>query len=73
MMKLIIAGSRDSFISTEKLGELIVEHFPHTTEIVSGGARGIDRCGEEYAKKWLKKLTLFPADWDTHGKSAGYD
>src|SRR5690606_7546267 len=41
-------------------------------EIVSGGAKGADRCGEAYAINNAIKLKVFKADWDTLGKSAGY-
>ena len=41
------------------------------TEIVSGGCRGADSFGEDYARHYQLKLTIFPADWKTHGKAAG--
>lgn len=41
-------------------------------EIVSGGAHGVDFCGEKYAKKRGFPLKIFPADWDRYGKRAGY-
>jgi len=43
------------------------------TEVISGGARGIDQAGEEWAY-WSgeRPVKKFPADWDKHGKSAGY-
>ena len=40
--------------------------------IVSGGARGVDKMGERYAKEHDINLIVMNADWDTHGKSAGY-
>lgn len=44
----------------------------HITEIVSGGAIGVDRLGERYAKDHGVSLKIFPADWNKYGKSAGY-
>lgn len=41
-------------------------------EIVSGGANGVDHCGELLAKKAGLVCTVFPAEWSTFGKSAGY-
>jgi hypothetical protein len=41
-------------------------------EIVSGGARGVDTFGEIYARDNCIKVKVFPADWNTHGKKAGY-
>lgn len=44
-------------------------------EIVSGGAYGTDHAGEIIARMMMLeenvKLTVFNADWKTHGKSAG--
>ena len=36
------------------------------------GCRGADLLGEEYAKEHKIPLKIFPADWDTYGKRAGY-
>jgi len=41
-------------------------------EVVSGGAKGADYLGEEYAKRNKIDLTIFPAKWDDFGRSAGY-
>jgi len=40
-------------------------------EIISGGARGADALGEQFAKKYGLKLTVFPADWNKYDKKAG--
>lgn len=72
-MKLIVAGSRgftDEFY--DQLARKITESWSGVTEIVSGGARGADSLGELYAKERKLKLTVFPADWQLHGKGAGY-
>lgn len=41
-------------------------------EIVSGGAYGVDWLGEKYAKKCGFPCKVFPADWNTYGKRAGF-
>lgn len=51
-MKLIIAGSRDINITGGLIAELIALHGLQPKEIVSGGARGIDRCGEVFVEQW---------------------
>ena len=71
-MKLIIAGSRTLEASVEELCELLGRFNLMPTEIVSGTAKGIDRCGEVLAKTVGLDIKRFPADWETHGKSAGY-
>ena len=40
-------------------------------EIVSGGARGIDRFAELYAEAKNYPISIFAADWDRFGESAG--
>ena len=41
------------------------------TEIVSGGAKGVDRLGEWYARQRGLPCKAFPAQWAKYGKSAG--
>lgn len=64
-MKVAIIGSRD----------LAVEDFSpylpiEVTEIVSGGARGIDQCARRYAKEHGLKLTEFLPDYEQFGRGA---
>jgi hypothetical protein len=42
------------------------------SEVVSGGARGVDRLGEDWAKINKVPVTRFLADWNKYGKRAGY-
>lgn len=71
-MKVIVAGCR-------KLDDWGLVHRTLNTfwlnnpidEIVSGGARGADYLGEVWAKKYNVPLTVFEANWDKYGKSAG--
>ncbi len=71
--RLIVAGSRG--IGDYKLVADAIRYvdarFP-VTEIVSGGARGVDALGEMFARRTGTALRRFPADWETHGRSAGY-
>lgn len=73
MIKLIIAGSRD-FNDYELLKSKLDKAKEHygVFEVVSGKARGADLLGEKYALENNLPISEFPADWDTHGKSAGY-
>ena len=69
--KLIIAGSRG--IDSVELVRKWYSFFQlKAVEIVSGGARGVDHNGEELAAILKLPIARFPADWDTHGKSAGF-
>ena len=40
--------------------------------IISGGAKGADSLGERFAEQHSLHLTVCKADWNKHGKSAGY-
>ena len=84
-MKLIIAGSRTLFPTVSLIDSIINYHEIPISEIVSGCAKGVDICGEEYAFQYqemglryhnpsITRLTIkkFPADWNTHGKAAGH-
>jgi len=67
-MKVIIAGCRHIEDFDLVLG--MAECFP-ITEVVSGGAKGVDYLGEVYASSCGIPLKKFSADWNKHGKAAG--
>ena len=64
-MKIAIIGSRN-------LGVIGLENFlpKNVTEIVSGGARGIDTCAREYAQIHGIQLTEFLPDYSRYGRGA---
>lgn len=64
-MKVAVIGSRGLIVND--LGKYLPEG---TTEIVSGGARGIDQCAREYAVTHGIKLTEFLPEYDKFGRSA---
>ncbi len=64
-MKVAVIGSRD--LRIDDLGKYLPEN---TTEIVSGGARGVDSSAREYALSHGIKLTEFLPDYNTHGRKA---
>ena len=64
-MKLAIIGSRG--LITQNIDKYISEDV---TEIVSGGAKGIDSCAAEYANKNGIKFTLFLPDYTRYKKGA---
>lgn len=69
-MKVIIAGSRD-YYNYDTLLTAITESGFDITTVVSGGAKGVDALGEEYANNMNIPLNTYNADWNTHGKAAG--
>lgn len=70
-MKVVIAGSR-SITSYEIVKKIIEESGYDITTVISGTAVGVDQCGERWAKENVIPIQRFPADWDKHGKSAGF-
>ena len=73
-MKVIIAGGRgfsDFELMNTKCNELLLES-DEDIEIVSGTAKGADKMGEHYASVRGFAVKQFPANWDSHGKAAGY-
>jgi len=70
--KLIIAGSRNftDFRLFSQVCDKLYKQKPFS--IISGGARGADSLAETYADLRGLKCEVFPADWDKHGKKAGY-
>lgn len=69
-MRTIIAGSR-AIDNYQLLCVVIKTSNFEITEIISGGARGIDALAERYAKENKIPLKIFPANWNKYGKSAG--
>ena len=64
-MKVAIIGSRN--ITINNLGEYLPKNI---TEIVSGGAKGIDTCAKEYAIHNDLMLTEFLPEYSKFGKAA---
>lgn len=64
-MKLAVIGSRN--LNIVNLGKYLPQGV---TEIVSGGARGIDTCAREYALANNIKLTEFFPQYEKYGRTA---
>lgn len=64
-MKIAVIGSRN--MTVNDLGQ----YLPiEVSEIVSGGAKGIDTCAREYALAHGIKLTEFLPEYEKYGRSA---
>lgn len=64
-MNVAVIGSRNL-----KVDQLETYLPPDTTEIVSGGAAGIDTCARKYAVKHQIKLTEFLPEYQKYGRAA---
>lgn len=72
-MRVIIAGGRgfDNYLEVVAAAQEW-EYQIGKIEVVCGEARGADSLGKRWALKEGRTVHSFPADWDKHGKSAGY-
>lgn len=74
-MKVAIIGSRTfrSFSILEKRMDFYLrDQNPEDITIISGGANGADTLARIYAKEKSYKMIEHLADWDKHGKAAGF-
>lgn len=69
-MRVIIAGSR-SITNYDLVDKSVQESGFYVTEVVCGGAQGVDSLGERFAKENNIKLSYFYADWKGQGRAAG--
>lgn len=73
MIKVIVCGGRDfnNFILlTERLDFYLQNQGK--VELVSGGANGADTLAIDYGAMRHIPINVYYADWDAHGKRAGY-
>lgn len=72
-MAIIIAGSRE-FNDYELLKRVcdMYTNDRNDVTIISGGARGADKLGEDYSIERNFKLLRIEAEWNEYGRSAGY-
>lgn len=72
-MKVLVCGGRDYtdkeqvFLCLDKIKQILGDDL----RICHGGARGADSLAGEWAQSRNVSCTVFPADWASHGRSAG--
>ncbi len=72
---LIVAGTRtfdDYDLLKEKIDRALLNHQNDEIIIVQGEAKGADTLAKRYAKEKGYECVSFPAQWDKHGKAAGF-
>ena len=73
-MRVLVCGGRDFSdvkLAHEKISMVIGYIFMTPPTIIHGGASGADTIAGEYAKLNGFPCEVYPADWATHGRSAG--
>jgi len=69
-VKVVIAGSRD--INDHGLvSDIITDSGFDISQVVCGGAYGVDLIGKRWASDRDIAVKMFMADWEKHGKKAG--
>lgn len=70
-MRVIIAGSR-SIENRELVLQAIAESKFTITEVISGGAKGVDRIAEEWAREQGIPVTVIRTGWERGGRGGGF-
>ena len=73
-LRTIVAGSRDITgpNAYHTLLRAVDDCDWEVGDIISGGARGVDKIGEQFAHNTGRVLSIYEAAWGTLGKKAGY-
>lgn len=70
-MRTIIAGSRDVSLGSVRAAMAACPWSDGITLVLSGGARGADMNGEEWAREHHIPIEQYLAEWNRYGKGAG--
>lgn len=77
-MRILVCGGRNftDFAKVDSVLEQIIfdgDSEPiEPTHIITGGARGADFLAQRFALGCRIPHTVYPAQWEMYGKSAGY-
>lgn len=74
-MKVIIAGSRDILEYQRVLDAVRLAAdagIGPISSVLCGMARGVDMLGHQWAVEHSVPIWPFPADWNKHGRRAGF-
>lgn len=69
-MKVVVCGSR-SIRDTDLVESLIEMAGFEITEVIEGGAKGVDTIAGEWARKKGIPVTVIKPQWNIHGLAAG--
>ena len=69
--RVIIAGSRDYSGGIDGVAAAVKASGFDIEVVLSGCARGVDRCGEQWAARHGIAIETYPAKWEKYGRGAG--
>lgn len=70
--RVIFCGGRNRNPSREEVEWILGWYGESYITVVHGGARGVDSIVGEVAKDLGYEVEEYPAQWNKHGRSAGY-
>jgi YspA, cpYpsA-related SLOG family len=72
-MKILVCGGR-AYADAPALYNALdaIHREKHVARLIHGAARGADSLAACWASSRGIPLQAFPADWETHGRAAGY-
>lgn len=72
MARVLITGSKDfdDYQLLKTICENYISNLENDITIISGGAKGVDRLGEKFAREEHYFIKQFFPNWDKYGKSA---
>lgn len=70
MRKYAVVGSRD--YPNLRAVRHFIDGLPDDDCVISGNARGVDKCAQEMALNRSMVVIIAPAQWDKYGKGAGF-
>lgn len=69
-MRVIIAGCRE-IDDCAAVAAAIEDCRVDITTVLSGGCRGVDKLGEQWAAAHGVPVEIYPAQWKIYGRAAG--
>lgn len=72
MKNIMVCGSRtinNRELIFSKLDEILADN--PDMRIISGGAKGVDSIGEDWAKSHKVEIKQYKPDWNKYGRGAG--
>lgn len=69
-MRIIVCGPRD-WDDRDRVWQVLFAETMPTDVIIVGGAWGVDAIARDWALYTGRRVLIFNADWDKHGKAAG--
>lgn len=71
-MRVLVCGGRDYRDKTSLYRELDnLDCHRSIDAVIHGGASGADTLAGIWAKEWGCQVSIYPADWQKHGRAAG--